>query len=82
MSGEGDGRDVKYGFCATAADRAACDVCGVMRVISRMLVSSNHQSKPYRNSERKIERCSVYKLTQVHVLGRPIPRQDFREEDS
>ena len=39
MSGEGDGRDVRYGFCATAADKAAYDVCGVMRVMSRMVVS-------------------------------------------
>jgi hypothetical protein len=35
MSGDGDGRDVRYGFCARAADKAAFDASGVIRVISK-----------------------------------------------
>jgi hypothetical protein len=35
MSADGDGRDVRYGFCARAADRAGLEVGGVMSVISR-----------------------------------------------
>jgi hypothetical protein len=35
MSADGDGRDVRYGFCARAADRAGFEVGGVMSVISR-----------------------------------------------
>lgn len=34
MSGDGDGRDVRYGFCARAADKAAFDAGGVIRVMS------------------------------------------------
>jgi hypothetical protein len=34
MSGDGDGRDVRYGFCAIAADKAAFETGGVMRVMS------------------------------------------------
>ena len=34
MSADGDGRDVRYGFCARAADRAGFEVGGVMSVIS------------------------------------------------
>ena len=37
MSADGDGRDVRYGFCARAADRADFEVGGVMSVISRKL---------------------------------------------
>src|SRR3954465_4087270 len=35
MSADGDGSDVRYGFCARAADRAGFEVGGVMSVISR-----------------------------------------------
>ena len=34
-SGDGDGRDVRYGFCARAADKAAFDAGGVIRVMSK-----------------------------------------------
>ena len=34
MSGEGDGREVKCGFCARAAARVASDSGGVIKVIS------------------------------------------------
>ena len=64
MSGEGDGREVRYGFCAIAADRAAFDVCGVMRVMSSVHVSSHHR-KPYQNSEQGIQRCVVYMSTRT-----------------
>jgi hypothetical protein len=37
MSADGDGRDVRYGFCARAADRAGFEVDGVISVISRKL---------------------------------------------
>jgi hypothetical protein len=37
ISGDGDGSDVKYGFCARAADKAAFEAGGVMRVISRKI---------------------------------------------
>lgn len=34
MVGDGDGREVRYGFCARAAERVACDSGGVTRVMS------------------------------------------------
>jgi hypothetical protein len=37
MSGDGDGREVRYGFCARAADKAAFDAGGVIRVISKKI---------------------------------------------
>jgi hypothetical protein len=37
MSADGDGRDVRYGFCASAADRAGFEAGGVISVISRKL---------------------------------------------
>ena len=37
ISGDGDGSDVKYGFCARAADRASFEVGGVTRVMSKKL---------------------------------------------
>jgi hypothetical protein len=35
ISADGDGRDVRYGFCARAADKAAFEAGGVTRVMSR-----------------------------------------------
>ena len=37
ISGDGDGSDVKYGFCAIAADKTACEAGGVIMVMSRRL---------------------------------------------
>lgn len=34
MLGEGDGREVRCGFCARAAERVASDSGGVIRVMS------------------------------------------------
>jgi len=46
MSADGDGRDVRYGFCARAADRAGFEVGGVMSVISRRFGQLDFFNRP------------------------------------
>ena len=46
MSADGDGRDVRYGFCARAADRAGFEVGGVMSVISRKFGQLDFLNRP------------------------------------